>query len=86
MATKGQKLLDYYTKTWPYIRRSDSLSASVTVLINRMCPDSTVAKNYKCRRTKTTYIMNEMSHDVICELSAVLKETIVCLDMLIGLK
>ena len=24
MATKGQKFLDYYTKTWPFIKRSSS--------------------------------------------------------------
>ena len=41
-----------------------SASDHMTELIKQICPDSAIAKKFQCKRTKTTHIVQEMSHNV----------------------
>ena len=50
-----------------------TVSDHMSDLIKLMCPDSKIAKDYRCKRTKTTHIMHAMASDVIEKLHSSIK-------------
>ena len=50
-----------------------SVADHMSDLIKRMCPDSKIAKQYQCKRTKTTHIVHAMAEDVISSISSDIK-------------
>ncbi|CAL4070206.1 unnamed protein product [Meganyctiphanes norvegica] len=50
-----------------------SVADHLSELVMKICSDSSIAKKFKCKRTKTTHIMHEMSRDIISNLGNALK-------------
>ena len=50
-----------------------SVADHMSDLIKRMCPDSKIAKQYQCKRTKTTHIVHAMADDIISSISSDIK-------------
>ena len=50
-----------------------NLAFNVADHLTAICPDSNIAKQYQCKRTKTTHIVHEMSRDVIRSVDIALK-------------
>ena len=46
----------------------------MTDLVRRMFPDSSIAKEYGCRRTKTTHIMHSMAEETVQNIRSVIHE------------
>ena len=51
-----------------------SIADHMTDLVRRMFPDSSIAKEYGCRRTKTTHIMHSMAEETIHTIQSVIHD------------
>ena len=45
-----------------------SVADHLSELLRKICPDSSIAKKFKCKRTKTAHMMHGMSRDIILEI------------------